>query len=274
MGWPDSPISTPTLSGTPSMGPNGTLDAQSHSMLGFDCFVGDLEAAASVVVERAASEQGGFAVLCNAHVLSEAQRSAALRKALERAWVVFPDGAPVAWLQRQTGAEGACRIAGPDLMPAVMARGRELGLRHFLYGSKPSVVALLRSRLQDALPGVEIAGAFAPAPGTEHSSEAVSLIELARPDVVWVALGAPRQELWMLRHAKALEPAVILGIGAAFEFHAGTKHRAPQWLQDAGLEWLHRLASEPLRLGPRYLRTNSEFLLLAGRELTGRKRQG
>jgi N-acetylglucosaminyldiphosphoundecaprenol N-acetyl-beta-D-mannosaminyltransferase len=243
-------------------------------VLGVDCFVGDLDTAASAVVDRAVSGQGGYAVLCNTHVLTGAQRSVPLREALEAAWMVFPDGAPVAWLQRRTGADGARRIGGPDLMPAVLARGRMAGLRHFLFGSTPAVLASLEARLDQAVPEAEIVGARAPEPGAEHSREALTSIRLARPDIIWVALGAPRQELWMHRHALEFEPAIALGVGAAFDFWAGTKSRASKWVQDAGLEWLHRLVSEPLRLGPRYLKTNSAFLLLAGRELSGWRRPG
>ena len=242
-----------------------------HPVGGVNCFVGSLDSAASAIVERAFSGGGGYAVLANTHVLTTAQRSLPLLAALEAAWMVFPDGAPVAWLQRRTGADGAFRIAGPDLMPAVLARGRKVGLRHFLFGSTPIVLRLLETRLKQEVSGVEIVGSCAPEPGEEHSPEVLAKIRSARPHVVWVALGAPRQELWMHRHVRALEPAVALGVGAAFDFHAGTKTRAPRWLQNAGLEWLHRLGSEPLRLGPRYLRTNTEFIFLARRVLSGKR---
>jgi N-acetylglucosaminyldiphosphoundecaprenol N-acetyl-beta-D-mannosaminyltransferase len=242
-----------------------------HRVLGIECFVGDLNAAASAVVDRATSRQGGYAVLCNSHVLSEAQRSSMLRQALERAWIVLPDGAPVAWLQRRTGASGARRIGGPDLMPAVIAQGRTAGVRHFFFGSTPAVLSALELRLQELVPGAAIVGAYAPEPGAEHSSESLAAVVRAQPDIVWVALGAPRQELWMRRHAHELEPAVALGVGAAFDFHAGTKQRAPRWVQRVGLEWLHRFASEPRRLGPRYLKTNTAFMCLALQELHGQR---
>jgi N-acetylglucosaminyldiphosphoundecaprenol N-acetyl-beta-D-mannosaminyltransferase len=265
------PVRSPPsfASGTPT---RAVPASARHSVLGVDCFVGDLDTAASAVVDRAGSGQGGYAVLCNTHVLTQSQHSAAVRQALEEAWLVFADGAPVAWLQRRTGADGARRIAGPDLMPVVLAKGREVGMRHFLFGSTPAVLGLLESRLEQAFSGVEIVGARAPEPGAEHLPEALASIRSARPDVVWVALGAPRQELWMHRHADELQPSIALGVGAAFDFHGGTKPRAPKWLQNAGLEWLHRLFSEPARLAPRYVRANTEFMLLAGRELFARRR--
>ena len=196
----------------------------------------------------------------------------ALREAVEDAWIVFPDGAPVAWLERRTGAVSGYRIAGPDLMPAVMEQGRRAGLRHFLFGSTPDVIGLLESQLRKLIPGVEIVGAHAPAIDEEHSPESLAYIRSTRPNIIWIALGAPRQELWMHRHASELEPALLLGVGAAFDFLAGTKSRAPRSLQDTGFEWLHRLLSEPARLGPRYLKANSAFVLLACRHLAARRR--
>jgi N-acetylglucosaminyldiphosphoundecaprenol N-acetyl-beta-D-mannosaminyltransferase len=239
-------------------------DLERHRVFGADCFVGDLEDAAAAVVDRALSGEGGYAVLGNTHVLMESQHNDALFEAVEHAWTVFPDGAPVAWFQRRGGADHARRIPGPDLMPAVLARGSEVGLKHFLFGSTQTVITQLESRLRDQFPGLEIVGAAAPSPGTEYSRTALKSIRRACPDVIWVALGAPRQELWMRRYAATLAPAVVLGVGAAFDFIAGTKKRAPRTLQHMGLEWLHRLASEPRRLGPRYLKTNTQLVLRTG----------
>jgi N-acetylglucosaminyldiphosphoundecaprenol N-acetyl-beta-D-mannosaminyltransferase len=147
-----------------------------------------------------------------------------------------------------------------------MADGRRLGLRHFLFGSTTDVLARLSERLAVTVPDVEIAGSYSPPPGSEDSAQALAAIRATEPDVVWVALGAPRQELWMLRNAGRVG-ALMLGVGAAFDFHAGTKQRAPVWMQELGLEWLHRFVSEPRRLGPRYLKTNTAFLFLALQEL-------
>jgi N-acetylglucosaminyldiphosphoundecaprenol N-acetyl-beta-D-mannosaminyltransferase len=154
---------------------------------------------------------------------------------------------------------GARRIAGPDLFAAVLDAGREANLRHFLFGSTPEVIAALSERIRSRFPGIEIAGTLAPQPGEERSAACVESIRAAEPHVVWVALGAPKQEVWMADHVAALAPALLVGVGAAFDFHAGTKSRAPGWMQTRGLEWLHRLATEPRRLGWRYLSTNTQF---------------
>ncbi len=238
-------------------------------VLGADCFVGGVEEAAAELIERALGGEGGFVSLLNVHLAMTAQRDAAVSEAVSRAWRVLPDGAPIAWLERRKGARRAQRVGGPDLMLAVLDRGRLAGVRHFLFGSLPEVVERLEARLRGRLAGVEIVGAYAPPPGRESDPGAVRLVRDAQPHVVWVALGAPRQELWAARFAGEVAPALVVCVGAAFDFHAGTKTRAPLWMQRHGLEWLHRLVKEPRRLGWRYLSTNSLFVIHALRELAG-----
>ena len=243
--------------------------------LGVNCFTGDLDIAATAMIDRAMSGEGGYACLGNVHSLVSAVHDPGLRRALDDATVVFPDGAAVAWLQRRAGARHASRIAGADLMARVFDLGRGQGLRHYLYGATDPVLARLERALQDRFPGVNICGTCAPpfaafdAPDFAGSVEAV---KRAGPHVVWCGLGMPKQELWMHRHAPGLAPALTLGVGAAFDFVAGTKRRAPRAMQRLGLEWLHRLASEPRRLSGRYLRTNTEFLALLGWELWRQRR--
>jgi N-acetylglucosaminyldiphosphoundecaprenol N-acetyl-beta-D-mannosaminyltransferase len=238
----------------------GRSSTATCEVFGIDFFSGDLDTAARAVVERARAGAGGYACLCNVHVLMTAQRDVALREALKEAWSVFPDGAPVAWLQRQVGARTSQRVAGADLMTRVFALGEEAGLRHYLFGSTPDVISELQRRFADGFPAA-LVGSESPPFGPVESLEPSAELAAAQPDVVWCSLGAPKQELWMGRCAEQLKPAVVLGVGAAFDFLAGRKSRAPLWLQESGLEWLHRLLSEPRRLAGRYLRTNSEFAL-------------
>jgi len=234
-------------------------------VLGVNCFVGDLATATEAVIARASSRRGGYACLANVHVLVTAERNPAVRRALDSAWAVFPDGAPVAWAQRRGGGS-ASRVAGPDLMASVLDRGRDTGLRHFLLGSTEQVLASLEASIGRRYSGAEIVGSLAPPPMTENSVEVLTRISAAEPDIVWVALGAPKQELWAARHTPTLAPALVLGVGAAFDFLSGTKRRAPRWMQENGLEWLHRLASEPRRLSWRYVSTNTLFLLNLARD--------
>jgi N-acetylglucosaminyldiphosphoundecaprenol N-acetyl-beta-D-mannosaminyltransferase len=253
----------------------GRGQALPASLLGLaaSCTVGDVPSAAEAVVARAASREGGFVCLCNVHLLTLALHDDQLHRALGAAWSRLPDGAPVAWLQRRLGRREAARIGGPDLMPAVFDLGRERDLGHFLLGSTPDVLASVAAGLTERFPGARVVGTHSPPFGTNsgQDAEALDAIAAAEPDLVWCALGAPKQELWMHSHAPHAPGAVFLGVGAAFDFLAETKSRAPEWMRDSGLEWLHRLATEPARLGGRYVRTNTEFILRSGVELTRRR---
>jgi N-acetylglucosaminyldiphosphoundecaprenol N-acetyl-beta-D-mannosaminyltransferase len=244
-------------------------------VLGTPCFVGGLAEAGRNVIERAATGRGGYVCQANAHVLVTGCRDQRVRRALDDAWVVHPDGWPVAWLARRLGMDGAERIGGGDLMSLVFDLGQASGLTHFLFGSTPAVVRELEVALLQRYPRARIVGRLSPpfSPSLEQNApRAVATIREANADVVWCALGAPKQEMWMHRHAASVRPAVVIGVGAAFDFLAGMKSRAPGWMQRRGLEWAHRLCSEPRRLAGRYLRTNPEFVVRAGLELARQQR--
>jgi len=243
------------------------------------CFRGTLEEATALVVDAAAGDAGGYACLCNVHVLETARRDALTMAALRGARLVFPDGAPLTWVQRRAASGPAERVGGPDLMEEVVHAGCAVGLRHALYGSTEAVLDMLKATLERRYPLVQIVASIAPPFGARSDEEVARDIEdlrSARPNVIWVALGAPRQERWAATYAPALAPAFVIGVGAAFEFIGGTKPRAPRWMREASLEWLHRLLTEPRRLGLRYLTTNSRFLVRAGvglvRQSAGRSR--
>jgi N-acetylglucosaminyldiphosphoundecaprenol N-acetyl-beta-D-mannosaminyltransferase len=249
--------------------------AISPGLLGLasSCFVGGLDEAAESLVRHAATAAGGYACLCNVHVLTEALHDASILDAVEGAAFRFPDGEPVAWLLRRLGFQTAHRIGGPDLFPRVVERGRSIGLRHVFLGSTEPTLARLQRTMVDRYPGAEVVGAlslpFADEPDVEAAL--VGTVRDVRAQIVWVALGAPKQELWMARAAPRMPDVTFVGIGAAFDFHAGTKRRAPLAMQRLGLEWLHRLASEPRRLGVRYVRSNTEFMIRTGFELGHRR---
>lgn len=236
------------------------------------CFVGDVPTAADRVVEHAVAGRGGFMCLCNVHVLTTALHDPGLRRVLGRAEIRFPDGAPVAWLLRRLAEASARRVGGPDLFVEVVDRGREPALRHFLVGSTERDLERLTSVLLTRYPGAEIVGTHAPPHAPEPEVEpAVEKMRAARAQLVWVGLGAPKQELWSSRAAPLVPDATFVGVGAAFDFLAGTKRRAPRWMQRMGLEWLFRLASEPRRLASRYVRSNSEFMARAAVALLRRR---
>ena len=216
--------------------------------------------------------RGRVVCICNAHSVVTARQDTAFAQVLRQAELCAPDGAPVAWMLRRLGHAGQPRINGPDLMWRCCAWAAEQGQSIYLLGGTDSTLVLLRTRLQQAFPGLHIAGAWAPpfrALTPQEDAAAVTAINASGAGMVWVGLGCPKQELWMHAHRERIH-AVMLGVGAAFDYHAGTVRRAPLWAQRAGLEWLHRLSREPRRLWRRYLVTNTLFIAAAARQLLRR----
>ena len=209
---------------------------------------------------------------CNVHSIVTARRDPELRAAIESADLSTADGMPVAWFLSLLRRRRQERIAGPDLMWHYCGEAAGRGERIFLFGSTPRTLGLLSARLQRDFPGLEVVGTIAP-PWGEWSAtledDLVERINASGAQLVFVGLGCPKQELWMYRQRHRI-PAVLVGVGAAFDFYAGTVRRAPLWMQKSGLEWAWRLAREPRRLVGRYLRTNVVFLLGAVRQLIGR----
>lgn len=216
-----------------------------------------------------------YVCVTTVHGVMESQRDLALRQIHNRAGLVTPDGMPLVWLSRLMGFGDVDRVYGPDLMLAVCGRSVEKGYRHFLYGGGPGVAETLAARLQARFHGLQVVGIDAPPfrPLTPAADQAaVERINAARPDLVWVGLSTPKQERWMASHTGRLTAPVLIGVGAAFDLHAGLKKQAPRCIQRSGLEWLFRLAMEPRRLWRRYLINNPWFLWLILHQLLGRRR--
>jgi N-acetylglucosaminyldiphosphoundecaprenol N-acetyl-beta-D-mannosaminyltransferase len=216
-------------------------------------------------------EREGRAVyLCNVHVAVTATRVPALASALGAGDLVLPDGAPVAWMQRRLGAAAQPRIDGPNLMARLLSAAERDALPIYLLGGSPAALATLEKELATRFPRLTIAGSYSPPyrdPTPEENQRMVAAINDSDAGLVFVGLGCPKQELWIARHRPAVH-AVMLGVGAAFDFHAKLKPRAPEWMQRSGLEWMHRLCSEPRRLWKRYAFTNSAFVVRAIWQLT------
>lgn len=189
-------------------------------------------------------------------------------KAIEESDLTTPDGAPVAWLMRKLGHRSQQRISGPDVMWELLGRCERESLPVFVYGSTELTLGRLRERCAEAFPRLKLVAESPPFRSLtpEEGEAAVRRIVSSGAGVLFVGLGCPKQELWMHSHRGRI-PAVMLGVGAAFDFHAGTVSRAPLWMQRNGLEWLHRLLSEPRRLWKRYLITNTLFVIGAARQL-------
>ena len=204
-----------------------------------------------------------YVCVTGVHGVMESQRDERLRAIHNAAGLVTPDGMPLVWLSRWKGHRHVRRVYGPDLMEAVCSASVERGWRHFLYGGAEGIAGLLAEKLEARFPGIDIAGTWTPPfrPLTgEEDAEVVARIDASGADIVWVGLSTPKQERWMSDHVGRLRAPVLVGVGAAFDFHAGVKPQAPRWMQGAGLEWLYRMVTEPRRLGPRYAVNNPAFV--------------
>ena len=209
------------------------------------------------------------------HGVIESQRDPVLRRIHNAAGLVTPDGMPLVWLGRAGGFRHVERVYGPDLMLAVCERSLTRGYRHFLYGGAEGVPELLADRLRERFPGLQVVGVYSPPfrPLTSEEDAALCrMVDDARPDIVWVGLSTPKQERWMAAHVGRLSAPVLVGVGAAFDFHAGLKRQAPRWMQRSGLEWLFRLLTEPRRLWRRYLLNNPLFVWYVALQMLGLRR--
>lgn len=226
-------------------------------------------------IRLAKSGAARYVCVSNVHTVMMCQSDPEYRRIHNEAAMVTPDGRPLGWFQQLKGLNQKERVYGPDLMLAVCERSTTEGLSHYFYGGKEGVPEKLAQVMQDRFPGFKVAGCYSPPfrPPTPEEDEAeVKMINDSGADIIWVGLGAPKQELWMGRHVDRIKPSVMLGVGAAFDFHTGTVRQAPKWMQRNGLEWLFRLWVEPRRMWRRYLYNNPAFLVLTACQLLGLKK--
>ncbi len=242
------------------------------NILGVGAMAFDLGAAVAMLERWRVEGRREYVCLVSVHGIVVAQRDPLIRDCLNRSGMAAEDGVPLVWWSRLAGFKQARRVCGSDLLDAVCAAGVSRNYRHYFYGASPRVVELLIRRLQQRHPGMIVAGyrspPFRPLTAAEDADD-IAAINEARADFVWVGLGMPKQEKWMSEHLGKIEATALLGVGAAFDFHAGTKPRAPIWMQRSGLEWFFRLMTEPRQLAHRYLIDNSLFVAYTLRHVTG-----
>jgi N-acetylglucosaminyldiphosphoundecaprenol N-acetyl-beta-D-mannosaminyltransferase len=223
-----------------------------------------------------AHRQRGYVCVCNVHTVMASGEDPELREALAGSAVNVPDGQPLVWAINALGHSLAGRVYGPELMSQACERAADTGHRFYLYGGRnQGGLVQLALNLRQRYPGVKIVGGYSPPhrPLTEEEQDAVAEeINRSRADVVWVGIGVPKQEKWMAQMRSRLDASLLIGVGAAFDFHAGLVPQAPNWLQEAGLEWAYRLAHEPRRLWRRYLRYNPRFLAAFAHQLLEHRR--
>lgn len=238
------------------------------TILGTNINVTNMEETVDYLTGNLDKLRGSYVCVSNVHTTVMAYRDGEYRMIQNQAAMALPDGKPLSIVSRKRGYTEARRVPGPDLMPEIFQLSEQSGYRHYFYGSTEDTLEKLEQNLQKQYPSLQIAGMYAPPfrPLTDaEDEEIIQRINDAKPDFVWVALGAPKQEKWMYAHQGKIN-GIMLGVGAAFDFIAGTVKRAPGWMQELCLEWLYRIIQDPVRLIPRYLNTNLTFLWKVFRE--------
>ena len=237
--------------------------ADRFDVLGVPVSAIDMSQAVGAIAGWVRTRTPHYVCVTGVHGIMESQRDETLRLIHERAGLVTPDGMPLVWLAHLEGRSHVERVYGPDLMLACCAAPDLRGSRHFFYGGGPGVADRLVDCLRAAFPDLAVAGTFTPPFSPIDAVEDAGIvrrINSSSPGIVWVGLSTPKQERWMAAHVGRVEAPVLIGVGAAFDFHAGLKPQAPRWMQRSGLEWSFRLATEPRRLWRRYLVNNASFV--------------
>jgi N-acetylglucosaminyldiphosphoundecaprenol N-acetyl-beta-D-mannosaminyltransferase len=238
--------------------------------------VSDYAGVVAWMEQMVAARARGYVTAAAVNLVMSAHEDHATLEAVQGATLAVPDGQPLVWALRALGHERATRIYGPDLMLAFCARAAEARIPVYLYGGRtPEALSLLEERLLTRFPGLLIAGRWWPPfrdLTEQEEQQLISDIDSSGAGVVWVGTGQPKQELWMHAMRGRVHVPLLVGVGAAFDFHAGLVTQAPAWMQRSGLEWLYRLSREPRRLWRRYARYNPLFVIAFARQYAGYRR--
>ena len=248
-----------------------TQDAQAAAPKGITCNVLGVHISAvnlDLALQRIAGwiekrTDKNYVCITGVHGVMESQDNPDLKRIHNKAGMVTPDGMPMVWCNRLAGNSHVGRVYGPDLMLKVCEAGVSRGWKHYFYGGGDGVADLLKQKMTERFPGMQVVGTFCPPfrkMTDEEDKALVEQIDAAKPDIIWVGLSTPKQELWMSSHVGRVECPVMVGVGAAFDFHAGLKKQAPKIFQKTGMEWFFRMCTEPKRLAKRYLKNNPRFV--------------
>jgi len=223
----------------------------------------DMKDACLLVEEAILKRRKIYICVCPVSTIMECKRNNQVLTSVNSANLATPDGIPVVWIGKILGYKNIRRVYGPELMQEICGISGKNGYRNYLYGSSPDVLGKLREKLNKKYSGLIISGFFSPPfrqLSKDEDDKVVEDINSSNSDIVWVGLGSPKQDLWMYEHRGRINAPVMIGVGAAFDFIAGTKLQAPRWIRDNGFEWLFRLVTEPKRLWRRYLINYPLFL--------------
>lgn len=233
-------------------------------ILGVNIAITNMQDATEYILSQIDQIRGSYICLSNVHTTVMSKKDPDYCRVQNDAFLALPDGSPLVFVQRMRGFSVAERVAGPDLMPAIWKATENTKWKHYFYGSSLETIQALEHNLREKYPGLNIVGLESPPYrplSEEEESQMIERINASGADFLWVGLGAPKQEIWMNEHQNVFH-AVMLGVGAGFDFHAGTVKRAPKWMQDHYLEWLYRLLQDPKRLWKRYVVTNCQFIVM------------
>lgn len=242
------------------------------NVLGVGVSAVNMQTALATIFGWVSNRERHYVCVTGVHGVMESTRSPLLRQIHNKAGMVTPDGMPLAWLLKLAGHRDSDRVCGPDMMPLVFVAGQAQGVRHYLYGGSQAALDGLQRRLLAAAPQAQIVGTCSPpyrALTDDEDADIVAAINASGADIVWVGLSTPKQEHWMAAHRQALKPPVLIGVGAAFDIHAGLVSRAPAFLRRTGFEWTYRLMLEPKRLWRRYFSSNPRFVALVALQKMG-----
>lgn len=231
-------------------------------ILGVNIAITNMQDATEYILSQLDHIRGRYICLSNVHTTVMSRKNPDYRSVQNDAFMALPDGSPLVFVQKRRGFSEAERVAGPDLMPTLWKATENTQWKHYFYGGSSETIKALEHNLKEKYPGLNIVGMESPPyrPLTEREdAQVVERINASGADFLWVGLGAPKQEIWMKEHQNKFQ-AVMLGVGAGFDFHAGTVKRAPKWMQEHYLEWLYRLMQDPKRLWKRYVVNNIQFV--------------
>ena len=240
------------------------MELKTCNILGLDILVTDMEKTVNLIEQNIEQLRGKYICVGNVHTTVMAHDDPQYHTVQADAAFVLPDGGPLSGYSRKHGFPEAERVTGPDLMLELFAISKEKGYRHYFYGATEETLQSMKEVLERDYPGIQIAGMYAPpfrALTPQEDAQIVAKINEARPDFIWIGLGAPKQEEWMYQHMGQLQ-GVLIGVGAGFDYLAGYIKRAPRWMQRMSLEWLYRLLQDPKRLWRRYFTSNVKFICL------------
>ncbi len=247
------------------------------NILGVDVSAINMEDAIQQCDQLIRSHGQGYVCVTDVHSVAEALSDSAFRAILNGSFMTTPDGMPLVWMGHLQGHKRMRRVYGPDLLIEMCQLSEERGYRHFFYGGKPGVADQLGTRLKARFPGLNVVGTctppFRPLTASEEK-QLIAFVEQTKPDVFWVGLGSPKQERFMAQYCGKLDCRLMVGVGAAFDFHSGAVKEAPRWLRNTGLQWVHRLIQEPRRLWRRYFTCIPAFLWNVGLQFAGFRRFG